>query len=77
MENKNNTDRFVKITQSKEEMETNGKKAIACNYKLQVENMNVLEMFNASIYLLEFIIKRFKIRGHVFDGGFVCCFDCV
>lgn len=60
MENKNNTDKFVKITQNKEELEISGKKAIACNYKLQVENMNLLEMFIASIYLLEYIMKRLK-----------------
>lgn len=60
MENKNNTERFVKITQSKEEIEISGKKAIACNYKIQVEDMNLLEMFNASMYLLESIIKRLK-----------------
>ena len=60
MENKNNTECFVKITQSKEEIEIDGKKAVACNYKLQVEDMNVLEMFNASMYLLESIIKRLK-----------------
>lgn len=52
MENKNNTDSFVKITQNKEEVETNGKKAISYNYIIQVENMNLLEMFNASMYLL-------------------------
>lgn len=56
----NNTERFVKITQNKEELEINGKKAIACNYKIQVEDMNLLEMFNASMYLLETIIKRLK-----------------
>lgn len=58
MENKNNTDSFVKITQNKEELEINGKKGIACKYKIQVEDMNLLEMFNASMYLLETIIKR-------------------
>lgn len=60
MENKNNTDSFVKITQNKEEVETNGKKAISYNYIIQVENMNLLEMFNASMYLLETIIKHLK-----------------
>lgn len=60
MENKNNTEQFVKITQSKEEIEINGKKAIACNYKIQVEDMNMLEMFNASMYLLESIVKHLK-----------------
>lgn len=63
MENKNNTDSFVKITQNKEKLEINGKKAIACNYKIQVEDMNLLEMFNASMYLLESIIKRLKSGG--------------
>lgn len=60
MENKNNTEGFVKITQSKEKLEIDGKKAIACNYKIQVKDMNLLEMFNASMYLLEYIIKRLK-----------------
>lgn len=60
MENKNNTERFVKITQNKEEREINGKKAIVCNYRIQVEDMNLLEMFNTSMYLLESIIKRLK-----------------
>lgn len=58
MENKNNTERFVKITQSKEEI--NDKKNINLNYKIQVEDMNLLEMFNASMFLLETIIKRLK-----------------
>lgn len=63
MENKNNTERFVKIIQSKGEIEINGKKAVSYNYKIQVEDMNVLEMFNASMYLLETIIKRLKSGG--------------
>lgn len=37
MENKDNTDRFVKITQSKEEVEINGKKPLPAiiNFKLR------------------------------------------